>query len=199
MPSSRGAGYTARVPKRAAIATSLGMALMVICGAAVVAGMWPAPRQVETATLRRASGKGFAAEIRLDRPSWLRPGTQSQVRLDVARMTASGNMDLPEALVARLSSHESTVLPGEEQAAALTPEGVHWRFEWTLEPVHATEASLSIHVVERSYRAASIDETLVWARFVTLDVRQPAIPMWLSLSGFVIGSLLVVCGLRRRS
>jgi hypothetical protein len=143
----------------------------------------------------------IAAEIQLDRPQWLRTGEPGTIRLKVTRPEAAGDPPLPtdaSALVARVRGGGLTVAPGEEQATPLTSVAGDLSFTWRLTAEAAGVAPASLALSRREYLASgSAVESVLWARFVSLEVRRPPVPAGFGLLGMAAG--VVVWWAARRS
>jgi hypothetical protein len=143
----------------------------------------------------------IAAEIKLERPQWLRTGEVGTIRLDVTRLGASGDTPSPtvaSALVARVRGGGLTVAPGEEQAAPLTSAAGDLSFTWRLTAESAGVAPASLSLSRREYPASgSVVESVLWARFVSLEIRRPPVPAGFGLLGMAAG-VVVLWAARRR-
>lgn len=133
----------------------------------------------------------IAAQIRLDRPQWLRIGEPKTIRLEVTRLGAAGGDSPPtvaSAIVARLRGGGLTVAPGEEQASPLTSAAHVMSFTWHLTAEEGGVAPASLSLSRRVYEASgSAVESVLWARFVSLEVRRPPVPAGLGFLGMAAG------------
>ena len=143
----------------------------------------------------------IAAEIRLDRPQWLRTREPGTIRLKVTRLGAAGDASSPtvdSSLVAHLRGGGLTVAPGEEQVSPLTSAVGDLSFRWRLTAEEAGVAPASLSLSRRVYQASgSAEESVLWARFVSLEVRKPPVPAGFGLLGMTAG--VVVWWAARRS
>ena len=179
----------------------LGVATTVGFAFAVAPALMRVPSTNETYRIGATVEAGLiAAEIRLDRPQWLRAGEQGTIRLEVARLEAAGKAPPPtvaSAIVAQLRGGGLTVAPGEEQAAPLTPAARVLSFTWRLTAEEAGVAPASLSLSRRVYEASgSAFESVLWARFVSLEVRRPPVPAGLGLLGMAAGMVVWWAGRR---
>jgi hypothetical protein len=134
----------------------------------------------------------IVAEIRLERPQWLRTGEGGTIRLEVTRPGPSGDAaTVASALVARVRGGGLTVAPGEEQAAPLTSAAGDLSFSWRLTAEAAVVAPASFSLSRRVYPASgSTVESVLWARFVSLEIRRPPVPAGFGLLGMAAGAVV---------
>src|SRR3990170_2137983 len=189
-------GYTALVPRRRILGAGFGWALVAGCATALAVAWWPAPKDIETSTV---DVSGQPHSVRLTRPMWLRPGAAGTVTLESGAAQASNarGRATPEVLVARLSSADLIVSPGEEQAASFATAGAPWSFTWRVTAGETGDPTASLILSQRQYPEGGPIESVLWARNLSFALRRPGVPPGLSLLGLAAGAFLLFVALRR--
>ncbi len=95
------------------------------------------------------------------------------------------------AMVAKLRAAGLSLLPGEDQAAPLVAGANRLAYAWNLQGEDPGIAQASLSLSWRQYlTTGGTSETLLWARFVPLEVRRPALSASAALLGMAGGIAL---------
>lgn len=142
-------------------------------------------------------GQVVHLHIRLDRPEWIRTGEENFLRLEVERVDDAGAPWPREAgtsaaaLVARFQAAGLRVLSGEEQTAPVAADARRFTFDWHLAAVDSGVLPGSVSLSARRYLdGGGTDESIVWAHFVSMEVRRPAVSAAVGLLGAAGGVAL---------
>ncbi|HSB88508.1 MAG TPA: hypothetical protein VLD63_00635 [Anaerolineales bacterium] len=149
-------------------------------------------------------GQVVQLHLRLDRPEWIRAGAQDLLRLEVERVDDAGAAwpraagTSAAALVARFEAAGLRVLSGEEQIAPVAADARRFTFDWHLAAGDAGVLPGSLSLSARRYLDdGGTDESIVWAHFVSLEVRRPTVSAAVGFLGAAGGVALWLITRRR--